>query len=321
MVGIEKYIVSVIIVTYNQEKWIRQALDSVVKQKTTYPFEVIVGNDCSSDATAKICSEYSEKFPNVILLDRKKNIGCVPNWADCIQHTRGKYIMMLDGDDFWNNEDKVQIEVDYMESHPECVILHTDNDLFDIRSKVTKSNLKSTRGIDVPQGNIQDEIFHGLAHIATNSVCFRRDVFENHVPISKYIELGLLGADYPTWVILSAYGEVNYLPISTYVYRIGQESLTSRVNYDWLRHRYATEKKQAKWLMEMFPNLGTYTEADDKYYDDYCSHQLLLAAYRSNDYASARKFAKQDKMPNWKTRMARTWLTFQIARIYSIYKI
>ena len=312
-----QYMVSVIIVTYNQEQWISQTMESVLGQKTTYPFEVIVGNDCSKDATGTICQKFADEYPNVTLLNRTQNMGCVPNWVDCASRASGKYVMMLDGDDFWNNENKIQIEVDYMESHPECVILHTDNDRLNIRTNQLERNIKQKSGIIVPQGKIQKELFSGRGAIATNSVCFRRDVFAKHVPLDKYLELGLLGADYPTWVILSAYGEVHYLPISTYTYRVGQESLTSRANYDWIRHRYETEKRQAKWLLNMFPNLGIYTQDDERFYDNYCSHQLLLAAYRNNDSASAKTFAKGDKMPNWKTKMASTWLTFQLARWYS----
>ena len=312
--------VTVCVCTYNQEQWIRQTLDSILAQQTDYPFEVIIGEDHGTDGTRAICQEYADKYDNVTLLPSTQNLGVTANWIQCIQAGSGKYIMNCAGDDYWHNPYKIQLQVDFMESHPECVICHTDNDHLNVVTGHITLSVRQNAGIAPPQGYIQNEVYGGAANISALTCCYRRFTFEQYVPTDKYIELGLLGEDYPTWVIMSGHGTVNYIPISTATYRVGQLSITSRVNYDWLRHRYETEKKQAKWLMEMFPNLGTYTEADDKYYDDYCSHQLLLAAYRSNDYASARKFAKQDKMPNWKTRMARTWLTFQIARIYSIYK-
>lgn len=313
-----KYVVSVIVRAYNAEKTLNQALDSILAQKTKYPYQIVIGVNPSTDNTIEICRKYAKRFDIITLLAHDTNIGPVRNWICCINRCLGKYVMMCDSDDYWQNSSKIQLQVEYMESHPECVLCHSDNDIINGMYGKVLRNCK--KGIQEKEGFVQKEIFNGTIAITNVTSCYRRDVFEQYVPLDKYVELGLLGDDYPTWVILSAYGRIHYLPVSTATYRVGNVSVTREPNYDKIRHRYETEKKQAKWLMEMFPNLGTYTEADDKYYDDYCSHQLLLAAYRSNDYASACKFAKQDKMPNWKTRMAHSWLTFQIARIYSIYK-
>lgn len=204
-----------------------------------------------------------------------------------------------------------------MEAHPDCVICHSDYDNFSDRSHKTVHNCNERICLVESEGNIQKMLFDGQSKIVNVTSCYRRSVFEEFVPLDEYEKLGLLGDDYPTWVILSAYGEVRYLPVSTATYRTGNVSMTREPHYEKVRNRYETEKRQARWLMEMFPNLGTYTEDDEQYYDKYCSHQLLLAAIRNNDYTSAHEFAKQDQMPNWKTKMACTKLTFQLARWYS----
>ncbi|WP_051208666.1 glycosyltransferase family 2 protein [Butyrivibrio sp. WCD3002] len=110
--------VSVIIATYNHEKYIAHTLESVVLQKTDFAFEVIVGEDCSSDNTAKIVLEYAEKYPDIIVpLIREKNMGMSGNTSDLLRHAKGEYIAMIEGDDYWIDENKLQKQVDFLDAH------------------------------------------------------------------------------------------------------------------------------------------------------------------------------------------------------------
>lgn len=305
--------VSVIVRAYMREKFIRQALDSVLAQQTSYPFEIIIGENHSSDNTLQICQEYADKYDNIILLAHKENIGAQRNLSECIKAGTGKYIMACDGDDWWHNPNKIQLQVDFMETHPECMMCHTDNDICYEETGKTIRDYKRVKGIVVPEGKVQKEAFAGRLQVCWSTSCFRRDAFEKYMPIDDFIPLGMVGEDYPTWVILAAYGELRYLPVATATYRIGRQAITQDVDYSRILRRREGDKNVVRKLYEMFPSLGTYHE--DVWFDCYYSHQLVLAAYRANDYVSARKFAKVDKMPNWKTRMAYTWVTFQIARL------
>ena len=305
--------VSVIVRAYMREKFIRQALDSVIAQQTTYPYEIIIGENHSSDNTLKICQEYADKYDNIILLAHEKNVGPQVNLARCIRAGSGKYIMACDGDDWWHNPNKIQLQVDFMEAHPECVMCHTDYDTYNELSGQLIHNHHKTNGVIEPEGMIQKEMFSGKAPVGWLTSCFRRSTFEQYMPIDKFISVGMVGEDWPTWVILAAYGEIRYLQLSTATYRMGIQSVTREANYDKILHRREGDKHTVRMLYKMFPSLGTY-DADD-YFDNYYSHQLLMSAYRNNDYAAARKFAKDDKMPTMMTHMAKTWFTFQIARL------
>lgn len=111
---------SVIIVSYNQENYIGEAIESVLKQKTNYKYEIILADDYSSDNTFKIQEEYAKKYPKIIkLLKREKNLGTTQNELDASLHSSGKYITKLDGDDYWIDENKIQKQVDFLEAHPE----------------------------------------------------------------------------------------------------------------------------------------------------------------------------------------------------------
>lgn len=110
--------VSVVCVTYNHEEYIREALDSILMQKTTFSFEILVGEDCSTDRTGEILREYELKYPNrFTVLYRDRNLGATINEYELLQLTKGKYIASLELDDIWTDPMKLQKQYDFMESH------------------------------------------------------------------------------------------------------------------------------------------------------------------------------------------------------------
>lgn len=113
-------LLSVCIRTHNQERFIREALDSVLCQKTTFAFEVIVSDDASSDGTVVILQEYAIKYPTKIrLLLSETNLGGPNNLKRVIEASQSKYITCLDGDDYYTDMYKLQKQVDFLEAHPE----------------------------------------------------------------------------------------------------------------------------------------------------------------------------------------------------------
>lgn len=117
----EGIILSIVVVTYNHEKYIRQALDSVVMQIMDFKYEILIGDDASKDTTPMIIEEYAKKYDNITTVCREKNVGANYNAYDLLQRTKGKYIAFLDGDDYWTDKNKLQIQVDFMEKHPEYI--------------------------------------------------------------------------------------------------------------------------------------------------------------------------------------------------------
>ena len=112
--------VSVTLITYNQEKYIAKALDSIINQKVNFKIEVLVGDDASSDNTPNIVLEYAKKFPDLIkAYCRKENLGATRNWYELGLCTQGKYLAGLEGDDCWSDMHKLQKQVDFLEKHPE----------------------------------------------------------------------------------------------------------------------------------------------------------------------------------------------------------
>ena len=114
--------VTVELLTYNQARYVRTCLDSIFKQKTTFDFDVVIGDDCSTDGTQEIIKEYKKKYPDQITaILRKENIGGTANLYDVLGYCKGRYIAPLEGDDYWTDENKIQFQYDFLEKHPEFV--------------------------------------------------------------------------------------------------------------------------------------------------------------------------------------------------------
>ncbi|WP_029232350.1 glycosyltransferase [Butyrivibrio sp. VCB2006] len=114
--------VSVYMLTYYHEKYVRQAIESVLAQKTKYTYELVISDDYSQDGTRDILKEYAEKYPEIIRLNlNEENVGIPTNIYRARTMCRGRYITQLSGDDYWIRDDKLDIEVDFLEKHPEYI--------------------------------------------------------------------------------------------------------------------------------------------------------------------------------------------------------
>ena len=116
------YKLSVIFITYNHVKYVEKALRSVLAQKTDFPFEVVIGDDCSTDGTREILENIAREYPNQVkLFSREENTGGRPtlNVYETTQRCTGEYLAYLEGDDYWTDNDKLQKQVDFLEKHPE----------------------------------------------------------------------------------------------------------------------------------------------------------------------------------------------------------
>ncbi|MCR5704425.1 MAG: glycosyltransferase [Eubacterium sp.] len=124
----EKPIVSVAVITYNMARYLPQLLDSILKQKVNFDYEIVVDDDCSPDNSREILMEYQQKYPErMVILTKDHNEGGSKNMYGVLRKCRGKYIAILEGDDWWEVEDKLQYQFDFMESHPEYIGMYCNS--------------------------------------------------------------------------------------------------------------------------------------------------------------------------------------------------
>lgn len=155
--------VSALITTYNHEKYVRQALDSVLSQSVDFKYEILVGDDASQDSTPSVLKEYAEKYPQIIrIFLHNKNLGASRNNYELLLQARGKYIASLDGDDFWTDPEKLRLQTEFLDAHPEFIgcthgyrIVNEDGSSSDITklswiSEKKTFSLKDFRGVILP---------------------------------------------------------------------------------------------------------------------------------------------------------------------------
>ena len=118
-----KPLVSICCVTYNHEKYVEKALDSFLMQNTDFSFEIVIDDDCSTDNTVELIKEYIKKYPTLMNVRlREENVGMISNITENIQRSNGDYIALCEGDDYWTDPVKLQIQLDLMMENPECYL-------------------------------------------------------------------------------------------------------------------------------------------------------------------------------------------------------
>lgn len=132
-------LVSINCITYNHEDYIADAIKGFLNQKTTFAYEIIIGEDCSTDQTRKTIELYQEKYPGKIrLITSGANVGMQQNAARVFNASNGKYIAFCEGDDYWTDPYKLQKQADYMEAHPECTLCFHNGTVLDVATNERK---------------------------------------------------------------------------------------------------------------------------------------------------------------------------------------
>lgn len=205
-------LLSVCMVSYNQEQYIKEALDSVLIQKTNFKYEVIISDDCSKDNTLAILTEYKNKYPNIVkVVTGEKNLGYPNNQRRSLENAKGKYIALCDGDDYWTDAYKLQKQVDYLESHPECAIcFHNVMHIYD----GTTSGRSLLNPLDFPSDLTAEDVISRKWFLATNSEVFRRD----YLFFPEWWD-SVLHIDYVLNLLVSFKGNLHYMPDVMSVYR------------------------------------------------------------------------------------------------------
>jgi len=255
--------VSVICITYNHEKYIRQALDGFVMQQTAFRFEVIIGDDCSTDRTQQVIAEYCALYPDLFVpVLRERNIGIARNLLDLMQMARGTYVAMNEGDDYWTDPCKLQLQAEHLDDHPECAVCFhpvkviNDDDPYSV--SLFPTHLVGERfGL----ADLVEENF-----IQTNSVMYRwggkKGIFDNY-------NLAAFPADLYIHTLHATLGEIHLLPRVMAVYRRNGGGVFSSIT-----DHLALVMKWGEAHIELFRTLDA--KLDGAYHSQYRSKEISI---------------------------------------------
>ncbi len=226
--------VSVCMITYNHEKYIGRAIEGVLLQKCNFSVELIIGEDCSTDNTRKICEEYQRKNNIIKLLPSEINLGIIPNFIRTLNSCSGKYIAICEGDDYWIDPLKLQKQLDYLERNLNVSFVATNYSIYDEKTNQTKKVATSKR-ID----------FYTLLkrknQIPTLTTCIKSEYIFDYIREINPLEKNWPVGDYPLWLYLSQKGKIGVIPEYTANYNKRQNSAC----------HYTDKKKQYQFYLNV----------------------------------------------------------------------
>ena len=283
----DKTLISVIIPSYNRANTVGQTIESILAQEVDANIEIVIGDDCSTDNAREVLEQYRQKYPDIIrLFLREQNMGLGANWAQCVKDCHGDYICNCDNDDYWHNPQKLQLQLDYMESHPECNICVTNHRTHNrTTGGIRECEAQINRGVDIQLA------MWGGGGFCNATIMYRAAFMKSHLDLDEFIRRRLSLQDWPAWVILTAYTNVDVLPVSTATFGIETVSITRPDTVERLAKRYRGDKEVYRYLCELFPDKFPF---DDAGWDQYTAGRLMSKAFEVKDFTSARCYGRQN---------------------------
>lgn len=226
-------IVSVIIPTYNQEKYISSTIDSVLSQDILDDIEIVIGEDCSQDKTKDVLVGYQHRFPGTInAIFAKSNQGLVKNVRTLIENAKGKYIALLGGDDLFVTTNKLSMQLEFLEKNVDFGVVHTDGEyLFSLKNGkgYAKKNIHKHKRRSIPIGEVYEDLLKKNFIIAS-SAFIRKDLIRKHVDFEVIINNKFLMEDLPMWLFLAKATKFGYIDKTCVCYRVLGNSMSHPVD-------------------------------------------------------------------------------------------
>jgi len=212
--------VSVCMITYNHENYLKQAIESVLIQKTHFDFELVIANDNSPDNTITVIEEFINQHPKgykIKFINNKENMGIMPNFINALKKCNGDYIALCEGDDYWIDENKLQKQVDFLEKNTDFTIcfhkvnVETNGTISD--DTITGKSIQTTTIYDLAKGN----------YMHTCSVVYRNHLFAD---FPNYFYTSPIG-DYYLHMLNAQYGKIHFINQTMAIYRVHNTSYWS----------------------------------------------------------------------------------------------
>lgn len=249
--------VSVRLMTYMHFNFISEAIESCLMQKTNFPFEIVIGDDFSTDGTREICLEYQRKFPDLVkVLDRplhgaywqtRQKLGRLHNFVDIINNCKGKYIALLDGDDYWTDPLKLQKQFEILENNKDIVVCHhwqTYGVKEGIGWQIIDAPKRGHGYMNQEVGTVKD-IFENKLRVKTRTMMFRNIIDDKFFPDWFYkVAFG----DVPLNFLLGKHGNYYFINEPLAVYRQTDEGVSTNGLEEFGRKKFYAEHYK-NWIV------------------------------------------------------------------------
>ena len=266
----EAPLVSIQCMVFNHEPYLRQCLDGFVMQQVTFPFEAIVHDDVSTDASAAIIREYAEKYPDIIKpfyeSENQYRKGTIETIMNAAIHPESKYIALCEGDDYWTDPLKLQKQVDFLESHPDYTMCCNRTRLY---SEKLKKYIGENYCYDKSQDILVEDIINrtGL-FISTCSIVYRPEVRRDYPGYCRGCAVG----DYPLQIMCAMKGKTFYFNETMAVYRVNNPN-------SWMgQQKWSAVSdnnlKRIRSMANMFLGFANDYKEYKKAFENKCAHYI-----------------------------------------------
>lgn len=266
-------LVSIACITYNHEKYIAQAIEGFLLQKTSFPIEIIIHDDASTDNTKKIVEQYAKINPNLIFPIYQQvnqySLGNKPFIKYVLPHCRGKYIALCEGDDYWTDPNKLQRQADYLEEHPEYILV-AENSIWHNLFNDTKRKFS-----ELPERDIHILELLRKRQFGTASVLFRN--------LGNKLYTGDVFGDTILWCHLTKLGKIRYMENVSSIYRRHSGGVTEGDKIQWAKkmvvwnNALSQNHPEINGLVFKKRNLGNFKDAINYLIKNKLYKQTLLA--------------------------------------------
>lgn len=272
-------LVSISCITYNHENYIRDAIEGFLMQKTTFPIEILIHDDSSTDRTADIIREYEKKYPQLIKpiyqLENQYSKGIRPINKFNFNRAYGKYLAMCEGDDYWNDPLKLQKQFDFLEANPEYGMIHSNFSTSDGKRISINSYPKNDQYLT--------GFLSGKISIGTLTVLFRKDLYES---LPKYYqEKKFKMGDLPLWIEFANVSKIKYLPDKMAMYRVLENSASHSSNIDGVIGFRKSSLEVRSFYIEKFRFFELKEQAIKSFYSG-----IIKIAYEKHNKQYAEKY-------------------------------
>ena len=244
----KKPLLSILMITYNHESYIEQAIKGVFSQKVNFPVEFVISNDCSTDKTHQKIEEILKDSPENFTIkyyNHTENLGMMENFIFSLKQCHGKYIALCEGDDYWIDNNKLQKQVNFLEKNSDFTICHHR----------VKLNINGTEELHKYHVSKNTPIKQTLEDITKYNFIYTCSVVFRNIPVNKpdwykFLPIG----DYTLWLFLAKNGNIYYMPDIMGVYRIGSGVFSTETNISKLQ----TTNVALHFYKKIFPYCSIY---------------------------------------------------------------
>lgn len=293
--------IGICVVTYNQAKYIAQCIESAICQVCSESYMIYIGEDNSSDNTLEICRKYALEYPTKIkLVENQSNLGLVGNTINLLRIMQADgcdYIAMLDGDDYWIDDHKLEKEVKYLQEHKDYGLVHTQLHLL-VNGKIQENKRKG-----VVEGHVFDYIGESCAAIGNCTCLFKSELLQ-FCNLDDFMTHQFMSVDYVMYAIFAKYTKFGFIDEFTAVWRRGHESVSNKQNNVEKQIAYLqNDDRMWRYLFKLFPERFAYDELSGLNYYNYRCFQI---AFKGKDWKRAKRAIDDGfKIPNWKIFLKR----------------